>query len=152
AAAEISPRTFFRHFATKEEAVFPDHEERIAELRAQLEGRRNAISPLTSLLDLTLSLASQYMDDPTLYRSRFELVRDNPSLRDRERVIDYQYEMAVVDYLREEIRADDPATVITLAHAIAAAVVATVNAALEHWLDSSDAEALAVLECGLLLI
>jgi AcrR family transcriptional regulator len=39
AAVEVSQRTFFRYFDSKQDVLFADHEERISELQELLEGR-----------------------------------------------------------------------------------------------------------------
>ncbi|UGS36025.1 TetR/AcrR family transcriptional regulator [Capillimicrobium parvum] len=142
AEAGVSPRTFFRHFATKEAAAFPDHEERIQELRELLAARRGASSPLDAVLEVTQSTAREYFDETDLYRARIAVVRANPSLRDFERVVDQQYEDAIAGYLAAEM---PPAADVTLrARVIAAGVVAAVNDVLDTWTtdEGSDPEAL----------
>lgn len=150
AAANVAPRTFFRHFATKEEAVFPDHDERIADLRLKLSERHGAIEPLASALEVTRSSAMQYLNDAALYRPRFQLVRSNQALRERERLIDHYYEAAIAEYLDAEL-ANEPASPMR-AWAMAAGIVAAVNYALYVWVDASDREAREVLDRGLKML
>jgi AcrR family transcriptional regulator len=142
AEAGVSPRTFFRHFATKEAAAFPDHEERIQEMRELLAARRGASSPLDAVLEVTRSTAREYFDDADLYRARTAVVRANPSLRNFERIVDQQYEDAIAGDLAGELPAT--ADVTLRARVIAAGVVAAVNDVLDRWTtdEGSDPEAL----------
>ena len=150
AAAGVAPRTFFRHFPTKEEAAFPDHDERIEDLRAKLAERRGAINPLASALDVTRSSALEYLPDPALYRPRFQLVRSIPALRDRERLIDYFYEAAIAEYLEAEL-GDQPSSPMR-ARALAAGIVAAVNYALDIWAETSEQDGRDQLDRGLLMV
>ncbi len=147
AAAGIAPRTFFRHFATKEEAAFPDHAERIEDLRCRLAQRAQSIDPLAAVLDASHESATEYLTRPDLYRERFQLSLANPALRDRERLIDLQYERVLSEYLAREL-AGQPAASMR-AEAIAAAIVAAINHTLYHWAEAPDAEASGLLEEGL---
>jgi AcrR family transcriptional regulator len=139
AAAGVSPRTFFRHFETKEQAAFPDHDERIAELRAQLAAHHSSLAPLRVVIELSRQSAHQFLEDPDLYRPRIQLVRANPALRDRERLIDQRYESALAEYLKAEL-ADDPAAGLK-SHVIAAAIVAAVNHTNDRWASDPTIDA-----------
>jgi AcrR family transcriptional regulator len=145
--AGVAPRTFFRHFATKEDAVFLDHDERIERLCAMLEERRGAINPLAAALEVARRSAEEYLAQPALFRPRFELVRATPALRDRERLIDLNYEAAIADYLEAEL-GDEPASPMR-AKAMAAGIVAAVNYALQIWADASEPEGREALHHGL---
>ena len=140
--AGVSPRTFFRHFETKEQAAFPDHEDRIEELRQQLSAHPSSLSPLRVVIELSRQSAHQFLEDPALYRPRIQLVRADPALRDRERLIDQKYEAVLADYLETEL-ADDPAARLK-AKVIAAAIVAAVNHTNDQWASDPafDAELL----------
>lgn len=143
AAVGISPRTFFRHFPTKEAAAFPDHDQRIAQLRQQLSTRKGSLSPLRVVIDVSRRSAHQYLEDPDLYRPRIQLVKANTALRDHERLIDQKYEEAVVEYLVSEL-ADDPAAELK-SRVIAASIVAAVNYTIEAWAADAKADAEALL-------
>jgi AcrR family transcriptional regulator len=131
AEAGVSPRTFFRHFPSKEEAAFPDHEDRIAELRRQLATRRPAVSPLHVAIEVSRRSAHEYLENPDLYRPRIQLFRANHALRERERITDQEYEDVLADYLEVEF-ADDPSALLK-GRVIAAAIVAAVNHAVDQW-------------------
>jgi AcrR family transcriptional regulator len=139
ADAGVSPRTFFRHFETKEQAAFPDHDERIEELRQRLSAHRSSLAPLRVVIELSRQSAHQFLEDPDLYRPRIQLVRANPALRDRERLIDQKYEDVVADYLRAEL-ADDPAAGLK-SRVIAAAIVAAVNHTNDEWASDQSVDA-----------
>lgn len=150
AAAGVAPRTFFRHFATKEEAAFPDHDERIEEIRAALAERREASNPVAAVLEVARASAMQYLADPELYRPRFKLVLANAAIRDRERLIDYAYERTMAEYLEAEL-GNHPAAAMR-ARAIAAGIVAAVNTALYRWAEAPKRGARRVLDRELRLL
>lgn len=131
AEAAVAPRTFFRHFATKEDAAFPDHEQRISELRARLAERQSAVSPLGVALELSRASAHEFLEDPDLYLPRLQLFRRHPALRERERAYDQRYEDALAEYLAAELGGDAQASL--KARVIAAAIVGAVNHPLDVW-------------------
>ena len=150
AAAGVAPRTFFRHFATKEEAAFPDHDERVVDLRAKLGERRGAANPVAAALEVARGSAMQYLDEPDLYRPRFQLVINNPAIRDRERLIDLLYERTIAEYLEDEL-GRSPVQAMR-SRVLAAAIVAAVNSALHGWAEAPDDEAAEVLTRDLRLL
>src|SRR6266540_4194321 len=116
---------FFRYFETKESAAFPDHADRVDALRRGLEARRPASAPLAAVIEVSRRSAAEFFEDPALYRPRYQLVRSVPSLRDHERVADRAYE-----------------------DAIAAAIVAVVNHALDLWAFDEGADGISLLDDG----
>ncbi|MEY2566062.1 MAG: hypothetical protein QOE35_591 [Actinomycetota bacterium] len=80
-AAQVSPRTFFRYFATKEDVVFGDQEGTLGELRAAM-----ATGPVDDRVAVTEALLafSDFLDnqrDGVLGTRR--LVSQNPTLHSR---------------------------------------------------------------------
>src|SRR3954464_11561537 len=49
AAADVAPRTFFRYFDSKEDALLADHPERLDLLRETLKSRPLSEGPLTAV-------------------------------------------------------------------------------------------------------
>jgi AcrR family transcriptional regulator len=150
AAADVSPRTFFRYFTSKESAAFPDHADRVAELRRRLDSRRPSSTPIAAALDVCRQSALEFFDEPDLYRPRYQLVRSVGALRDFERVADAAYEQAIAEFIEGE-SGEDPLAALT-ARAFAASVVAVVNYTLEVWASQDDVDAPGLLEAGLQLI
>lgn len=149
AAADVSPRTFFRYFTSKESAAFPDHADRVAELRRRLDSRRPSSTPIAAALDVCRQSALEFFDEPDLYRPRYQLVRSVGALRDFERVSDAAYENAIAEFIEGE--SDDALAALT-ARAFAASVVAVVNYTLEVWASQDHVDAPGLLEAGLKLI
>jgi AcrR family transcriptional regulator len=150
AAADVSSRTFFRYFASKESAAFPDHADRVADLRQKLESRRPSSTPFVAALDVCRQSALKFFDDPDLYRTRYQLVRSVAALRDFERIADAAYEEVIAEFILEETARDPLATVT--AKAFAASVVSVVNYALDVWATEDDADAPGVLKAGLRML
>jgi AcrR family transcriptional regulator len=79
--ADVSPRTFFHHFRSKEEVLFGGHRERreelIGALRAQLE--RQPVWPATR--DALLTVVDAFESDPDFFRERAKLYTREPALR-----------------------------------------------------------------------
>jgi AcrR family transcriptional regulator len=81
AAADVSPRTVFNHFGTKDEAILGIDPERRAEIAAELLARPSEEAPLEALCTLMCGLLTSADDAGNLWRARAELVRQHPHLR-----------------------------------------------------------------------
>lgn len=137
ARAGVGRTTYFRNFRTKEDVVFPDHDE----LLAAIEARLAAASPDNALLAITDAarlVLTHYLDEGDLARGRYALTSSFPSLRDREIASAQQYRLLfkrfILHWLGDEPRAELQADLM------AAAVVTAHNHVLRRWLreQSSD--------------
>ncbi|HLF41286.1 MAG TPA: TetR family transcriptional regulator [Acidimicrobiia bacterium] len=79
--AQVSERTFFRYFATKEEALWPDLGERMAELAAVLACRPKDEPLLRSLRHAAVASAETYQANRAEMLPRFRLLTQTPALR-----------------------------------------------------------------------
>ncbi len=79
-AADVSPRTFFNYFSSKEDAILGVDPERRTELRAALELRPAEESPLEALRAALVTTAESIDDNAELWAQRLQLVRDHPAL------------------------------------------------------------------------
>lgn len=80
AEAEISPRTFFRYFHSKDELVFADIEERLDVLLQQLRAEPEDAEPLGALERAVLALALEMERRPDAMTWAYQLMRDSPAL------------------------------------------------------------------------
>ena len=80
AAAEVSARTFFNYFSSKEDAILGVDPDRRAELRSELELRPPEESPVDALRAALLSTAEAIDENAELWAQRLLLVREHPSL------------------------------------------------------------------------
>jgi AcrR family transcriptional regulator len=88
AAADVSRRSFFHYFASKEDVVFAWQEEIIAALIAAVAARPAGESMLTTAENAIAALAGQFDASEAVAMAR--LKRDNPALQARNQV---KYEM-----------------------------------------------------------
>ena len=84
AAADISRRSFFHYFASKEDVVFAWHEETTAALIAAVEARPASESMLTAAENAISAMARQL--EPVEAIAMARLKRDNPALQARDQV------------------------------------------------------------------
>jgi AcrR family transcriptional regulator len=84
AAADISRRSFFHYFASKEDVVFAWHEETTAALIAAVEARPANESMLTAAENAISAMATQLEPGEAIAMAR--LKRDNPALQARDQV------------------------------------------------------------------
>lgn len=141
-AAGVSRRTFFRHFPTKEDVIFPDHDGLRALVAAQLDMRDHE-PPVTAMCNAVRVVLQHYVSEGDVALDRYALTRQVPALRERELVSVQGYQRLFVIYLRSRLPETDELT----HELMAASVVAGHNAALRSWLRSDGkADAMALFE------
>jgi AcrR family transcriptional regulator len=133
AAADYAPSTFFRHFGTKENAVFFDIDERMTSYRALLADPPAPGERWARVRDLLAENAEYWLEsDPEFALARTRLCFTEPALHSR--FLEYCAE--VEDIIRQTLVADQTPDAETevLAGVAAGAAVAAFRTALRVWL------------------
>ncbi len=139
AAAEVSRRTFFRYFPTKEDAAFPHSEarlERFEALLAQAAGAR----PWDRAREAFLALASDFTADRAALLRQSRVVAASPTLTAHELKLDRAWEARLATALSQDCEA--PAFEARVA---AGAIIGAVRVALRTWFDADATTDLAAL-------
>lgn len=135
AAADVSPRTFFRYFAAKDEAVFDRAADVEDQFRALLASRPSDEPLLVSLREIGTALIGGELVEEDRVRRVLALVRTQPALRSR-----YDGLMAIIEADLTAWAADrlgvPPSDLRP--RLIAAAVLAARRVAMDIWLESPD--------------
>jgi AcrR family transcriptional regulator len=147
-AADVSTRTFFNYFHSKESAVIGADPERIEELRASLLARPLTESPLEALRWVTVEYAAvieKEFDDLGEGREawfrRFCIVREDPDLLSAYGGHITELELSLVDALTERLGIDpahDPYPALVTATVFAASRVAAL-----YWSANGGVDSLA---------
>ncbi|MFD5323366.1 TetR/AcrR family transcriptional regulator [Streptomyces sp. NPDC127092] len=132
--AGVGRRSFFRYFPSKEDVVFPDHEQSLADMTEFLAASADTDDPLVRVCDATRLVMRMYAENPTFSVQRYRLTREVTGLRTYELSVVWRYEKIIGDYLRTRFAGRRDGTL--RANVVAAAVVAAHNHALRHWLRS----------------
>ena len=156
AAAEVSRRTFFRYFASKEDVLLADHPQRLAELRAALAARPSSEPILTALREALMSMTGSYEEDRERLLQRATVMRATPSLQARSLMLQRDWEQAVSEMVAEHLGVDAQGDLRPVV--VAAATLGATRAAFAVWLEGGGtahlptmvAEALDLLDGGLL--
>ncbi|MFJ9824032.1 TetR family transcriptional regulator [Streptomyces sp. NPDC101160] len=137
AAAGVARRTFFRHFRSKEEAIFPDHDDTLVRAEAVLNAAPPHEHPLDTVCRGIKEVMKMYAGSPAVSVARYRLTREVPTLREREIASVARYERLFTRYLLGHFDErdhhdgnDDP----LLAEVAASAVVTAHNHVLRRWL------------------
>ncbi|MFJ8076715.1 TetR family transcriptional regulator [Streptomyces sp. NPDC096176] len=137
AAAGVARRTFFRHFRSKEEAIFPDHDDTLVRAEAVLNAAPPHEHPLDTVCRGIKEVMRMYASSPAVAVERYRLTREVPTLREREIASVARYERLFTRYLLGHFDErdhhdgnDDP----LLAEVAASAVVTAHNHVLRRWL------------------
>jgi AcrR family transcriptional regulator len=145
AAANVSEKTVFNHFAAKEDLVFAGGEERLAQLQAAIAQR----PPGTSVLDVFRASSEAMLDtiaagggDDRLVVPR--IVRDSPTLQKR-LAAGWEHEAAtLVAVVAQATGADDDDLVpAVVARTLAWTLITIFRAAFDGLLAGEDPEQLA---------
>ncbi|WP_208853311.1 TetR family transcriptional regulator [Streptomyces albofaciens] len=137
AAAGVARRTFFRHFRSKEEAIFPDHDDTLVRAEAVLDAAPAHEHPLDTVCRGIKEVMRMYAASPAVSVARYRLTREVPTLREAEIASVARYERLFTRYLLGHFDEgahhegdDDP----LLAEVAASAVVTAHNHVLRRWL------------------
>ncbi|MTD54892.1 TetR family transcriptional regulator [Amycolatopsis pithecellobii] len=136
AAADVGRRTFFRYFRSKEDAIFPDHEDVLGDIEHALATAAPEDNPVAVACAAVRLVLDYYVADPDVSVKRFALTRTVPSLRDREVATVDRYQRVFARYLRERFEAAGDPMAGLRASVAAAAVAAANNHVLRRWLRS----------------
>jgi len=142
-AAGMSRSTFFRRFRSKDDVVFADHERLLDEIEAFLD--RTTLDPARALARAARMVLDHHLANPEAAVLRYRLLRETPTLRDRELVITHGYERLFTKHLERALPSSTP---VWMPVAYGAGVVAVHNSILRRWLrdpslpagDALDAE------------
>jgi len=131
AAADVAPRTFFRYFDSKEDALLADHSERLALLRETLRARPVDEGPLTAVRAAILEVVGDFEEQREPMLCKMELMQVNPGLRAHslERMGDMERTLATA--LAERTGVDPERDLRP--RLIAGAVVMAMRVAVEQW-------------------
>lgn len=138
AQAGVARRTFFRHFRSKEEAIFPDHDDTLIRAEAVLNAAPAHEHPLDTVCRGIKEVMKMYAARPEISVSRYKLTREVPTLREAEIASVARYERLFTRYLLghfdEHAHDDDANDDPLLAEVAASAVVTAHNHVLRRWL------------------
>jgi len=137
AECEVSPRTFFRYFASKEDVLFADSDAHRLRLLQSLAERTSDMPPLQALEDGMRLLAADYAEQVDLVRARHAILTSTPSLRTRVAERQQGWESDVVDQLRASGCARQNSDLDL--RLLVAATTTALRVAVEAWLASDGA-------------
>jgi len=155
AEADVSRRTFFRYFASKEDVLLADHFVQLARLREAMDARPSDEPIVTALRNALLSMSVDFEDRKEMIILRGRLMRDTPSLQARSLVHQKLWEEAMQEMVAERLGVD-PVTDLRPG-VVSAATLAAMRVAFTNWLMAGcdgdlialTAEALDLLDGGL---
>ncbi|MBB0968363.1 TetR family transcriptional regulator [Dietzia aerolata] len=132
-ASEVSRRTVFRLYRSKDELPFPDHPERLARLEQLLESADQSDDPIEVVIAATEDSLRGFLSRPQIVLARYQLTRVVPELREREIVEHERYIRLTSAFLRSRLPLDSRPF---QAPGLAALVDAMHRTALGNWARS----------------
>ena len=135
--AGLGRTTFFRHYRSKEDVIFPDHDQLLEQIAERLRTSSHGTA-LVAVSDAVRLVLLHYIDEGDLARRRYALTSSVPALRDREIASVARYQRLFREFIAAwmadtgEAGTGEPAPL--RAELMAAAVVAAHNHVLRRWL------------------
>jgi len=131
-AADVSQRTFFRHFASKEAVLYGDMGELRSQMRAALEARPPDEPVLVAVRHAIMSLADDYEAEREQRLLQAQLAARYPSVSAYSRaVVQAEWERELIDAISTRLGADpmvDPRPEI-----IAGAAMSALRVSIRRW-------------------
>ncbi|GAB3363434.1 TetR family transcriptional regulator [Amycolatopsis echigonensis] len=140
AAAGVGRRTFFRYFDSKDDVLFANHDEIVAEMEQVFETADPARDPIEVATAAVSLVLESYAAELDVSLKRFTLTRTVPSLRDKEVATVDRYQRVLARYLQDRFAAAGDEAATLRAAVAAAAIAAANNHVLRRWLRSGGRE------------
>src|SRR6201993_693395 len=134
--AGLGRTTFFRHYRSKEDVIFPDHDRLLEQIADRLRTSSHGTA-LVAVSDAVRLVLLHYLDEGDLARRRYRLTSSVPALRDREIATVARYQRLFREFIADWIGGpaeSAPSRQALRAELMAAAVVAAHNHVLRRWL------------------
>jgi AcrR family transcriptional regulator len=133
-AVDVSPRTFFRHYASKEDVVFGGHEVQFELLGQALANRPDDEPVLASVREAILSLADVLEAERGRIFVQAQLVATSPALAARSVQVRDRLSDVVANHVARRLDVDR--TVDVRPAVVSGAVVGALGAAIDTWVTS----------------
>jgi AcrR family transcriptional regulator len=130
--AGLGRTTFFRHYRSKEDVIFPDHDHLLDQIRERLRTSSHSTA-LAAVSDAVRLVILHYLQEGELARRRYALTSRVPALRDREIASVARYQRLFREFITNWMT-DTAEPAPLRAEVMAAAVVAAHNHVLRRWL------------------
>lgn len=104
AQAEVSPRTFYRYFPSKEAVLFADQDEMLALVRSSISVRPTTEPPLTALRNALAEVSEHYAEHNDRHTRRARMAEAGAEVGAYQRsVVVPQWEDALTDVLAQRL-------------------------------------------------
>ncbi len=137
AKANVSRRTFFRYFATKDEVIFVDRKTSFGTFRSLLSAERPGEPLSVGVMRAWSFIARHYQDNRSTLLPMQQMVQSHPLLRGRELDYDREWEQAMVGEIA--LRQSDRTTA-DRAMVIGGAIMGVARAVFRHWAHEQSGE------------
>jgi AcrR family transcriptional regulator len=144
-ACEVSPRTFFRYFPTKEDVLFADADTKRERLVAVLAEQPLDRAPLPALEAAMRALIVDYRDDRATLVARTKVLEGSSQLQAFKAQRQRGWEAAVVDALEQRTRAAGAPVARGELQLLAALATAAMRISIDLWVSDAADPDLAVL-------
>jgi AcrR family transcriptional regulator len=145
--AGLGRTTFFRHYRSKEDVIFPDHDRLLEQIGERLQASSDGTA-LAAVSDAVRLVLKHYVAEGDLARRRYALTSGVPALRDREIASVARYQRLFREFIAGWM--GDPGEPASLrAELMAAAVVAAHNHVLRRWLRGESPDPIAEVDQAL---
>ena len=135
--AGLGRTTFFRHYRSKEDVIFPDHDRLLEQVSERLRTSSHATA-LVAVSDAVRLVLLHYVEEGELARRRYRLTSRVPALRDREIVSVARYQRLfrefIASWMADTVSPEMGEPAPLRAELMAAAVAAAHNHVLRRWL------------------
>jgi AcrR family transcriptional regulator len=145
--AGLGRATFFRNYRSKEDVIFPDHDQLLDQVRDRLRSASHGTA-LAAACDAVRLVLLHYLDEGELARRRYALTSTVPALRDREIVSVARYQRLFREYIAGRAAGrGEPAEL--QAELMAATIASAHNHVLRRWLRGEAADPVRELDAAM---